>query len=453
MIPIALPSFLIGVLAWARLILYPCTWSTWPSATPTRSTFGIYGKTASIIFSVEKLELFSFLLLFLLFGFLSFAIVLLTKVLSLILQYTLLHLLLGEPFVFLYHHQQLGLVDKIKWFIDVFAGVLDVVLSYLVCFVVHFGFGLVLSCENHLRWLLAVFLCVFAGNVGANFLGWTAARSFIRFGFRMLGVTSGHVDNRWCSKVQNWIIFHDLTTCSLFQAETWKLPSIGASTGACLPRIPFFRQRPLQFLAIIGVSRILLAIFLVLICAMVKRFYCVLMLRLLFLHVDDCRRHVGRSLLLRCGCLLQQMGSVNGIGLISAGFPQLFAETCHWCTLGIIWFNFRLECYFRPWHRLLKLLDYLRPRILHLFLNLWGNIIRITTFPAFLGGHFWVHFLGSLILKRRVSYKYFIKRQRHIPSWLRSHPSDQIRSLQPHFRAIGLFLRHWVLFWVIQLFL
>jgi len=114
LISIALPSFLIGVLARARLILYPCAWSTWPSAPPARPTFGIYGKTASIIFSVEKLELFSFLLLFLLFSFLRFAIVLLAKVLSLILQYTLLHLLLGEPFVFLYHHQQLGLVDKIK---------------------------------------------------------------------------------------------------------------------------------------------------------------------------------------------------------------------------------------------------------------------------------------------------------------------------------------------------
>lgn len=280
LISIALPSFLIGVLAWARLILYSCAWSTRPSTAPARPAFGIYGKAASIIFSVEKLELFGFLVLFLLLIFLGFTIILLTKVLSLIVQYALLHLLLGEPFVFLYHHQQLGLVHKIKWFIDVLAWVLDVVLSYLVCFLVHFGFGLVLSCKNHLRWLLAVFLGVFTRNVGANFLGWTAARSFIRFGFRMLGVTSGHVDNRWCSKVQNWIVFHNLTTCSLFQAETWKLPSIGASTRACLPCISFFRQRPLQFLAIIGVSRILLAVLLVLICAMVKRFDGVLMLRL-----------------------------------------------------------------------------------------------------------------------------------------------------------------------------
>ena len=114
MVSIAFPSFLIGILAGASLILYPCTWSTWPSAPPTRSTFGIYGEAASVIFSIEKLKLFCFLLLFLLFGFLSFAIILLAKVFFLILQYALLHLLFGQPFVFLYHHQQLGLVDKIK---------------------------------------------------------------------------------------------------------------------------------------------------------------------------------------------------------------------------------------------------------------------------------------------------------------------------------------------------
>jgi hypothetical protein len=114
LVSIAFPSFLIGILAGAGLILYSSTRSTWPSATPTGSTFGIYGKAASVIFSVEKLKLFCFLLLFLLFGFLSFSIILLTKVFFLILQYTLLHLLLGKPFVFLYDDQQLGLVDKIK---------------------------------------------------------------------------------------------------------------------------------------------------------------------------------------------------------------------------------------------------------------------------------------------------------------------------------------------------
>ena len=70
------------------------------------------------------------------------------------------------------------------------------------------------------------------------------------------------------------------------------------------------------------------------------------MLRLLFLHIDDRRRHVGGSLLLWCGCLLQQMGSVDGIGLVSARFSQLFAETCHWCTLWIVGFDFGFESYF-----------------------------------------------------------------------------------------------------------
>jgi len=157
----ALPSFLIGVLAGARFILYPCTWSTWASATPARPAFGIYGKTASVIFSVEKLKLFGFLQLFLLLGLLGFAIILLTKVFFLILQYALLHLLLSEPFVFLYFHQQLRLVDKIKRFIDVFAGVLNVVPSDFVCFLVHFGLGLVLRCENDLGRLVAVLLGVF----------------------------------------------------------------------------------------------------------------------------------------------------------------------------------------------------------------------------------------------------------------------------------------------------
>lgn len=321
-------------------------------------------------------------------------------------------------------------------------------LSDLVCFLVHFGLSLVLSCEDHLRWLLAVLLGVFARKVGANFFGWTATRSFIWFGFRILGVARGHVDNRWCSKVQNWIILHNLTTCSLFQAKTWKLSSIPASTGTNLSCVSFFRQRPLLFLAIISVSRILLAIFLVLVCAVVKRFHSVLMLRLLFLHINDGRRQVGRSLLLWCGCLLQQMGPVDGIGLISARFPQLFAETCHWCTLWVICFNFSFESNFRPWCWLLKLLDYLRPRICHLQ-NMWGNIIGMATFPAFLDCHFWIHFLRSFILKRRVSYKYFIVRQRHVTSGLRSCTHDQIRALQAHLWPSSLFLWHWVLFWVI----
>lgn len=178
------------------------------------------------------------------------------------------------------------------------------------------------------------------------------------------------------------------------------------------------------------------------------------MLRFLFLHyIDDRRWHIGGSLLLRCGCLLQQMGSVNGIGLISARFPQLFTETCHWCALGIICFNFGFESYFGSWDWLLKLLNNLRPCICHLFLNMWGNVIRVTTFSAFLDAHFWIHFLGSFILKRRVSYKYFIKRQRQVTSWFRSRTHDQIRSLQAHFRPIRLFLWHRVLFWVVQLYI
>jgi len=86
-----------------------------------------------------------------------------------------------------------------------------------------------------------------------------------------------------------------------------------------------------------------LAVFLVLVSAVVKRFHGVLMLRLLFLHVDDRRRQIRRSLLLWSGCLLQQMGSVDGIGLISAGFPQLFAETGQRGSLRVICSNFGFE--------------------------------------------------------------------------------------------------------------
>ena len=128
-------SLLVRILGWAGLILYTSTLPTWTLTASTRSTFGVYGKTASIVFCVEHQKLF---LLFLIFHLLFIILRLIISImLFLIFQYALLHLLLGQLLVLVYDDQQFRLIYKVKGLIvDVLLWVLlHIVLLDLLRFV------------------------------------------------------------------------------------------------------------------------------------------------------------------------------------------------------------------------------------------------------------------------------------------------------------------------------